>query len=239
MTHTADAIEVLNSIPTNGDTVLDAAKWVILVVLILLIGAIPFMMIMNKKNKDRNENIIETAISGAGSALYTQLVKQIDEQREIANNAYKERNDMMARLAKLEQVSEQYAETKLTVDRLRVKLDLKDQEIRKLLEQGANERAKFFEILTTKDNDIIRRDLRIEQLEKQMTALQIRLARDEARNIVGQAACPFTTQGVGDTGTVATAQENTVASPNTTDTFTLQGRRISDQIDRESQNGNV
>lgn len=187
----ATAIEMANSINTHGDPVLEAAKWVFFIILLLGAASVPFMMILKKKNKDTNENQIESAISGAGSSLYNQLIKQVEEYRQIADKAFKERNDLFERVSKLEAMAESFKEAKVIVDRLRVKLDLKDQEIRHLLNQGAEERAKFLTILTNKDNEIIRRDQRISVLEKDMSKLQVRLARDEARQVFGNSMCPF------------------------------------------------
>lgn len=187
----AAAIEMANNLPTHGDPVLEAAKWVFFILILLGAASAPFMMILHKKNKDKNENQIESAISGAGSSLYNQLIRQVEEYRQIADKAFKERNDLFERVSKLEAMAESFKEAKIIVDRLRVKLDLKDQEIRNLLAQGAEERAKFLTILTNKDNEIIRRDHRIGVLEKDMHALEKRLAKDEARQIFGAALCPY------------------------------------------------
>lgn len=198
------AIDAVVHIPTNGDPVLEAAKWVFLILIWVGILSLPFLTIMNKKNKDRNENTVESAIAGAGSTLYSQLVKQMEEYRTIANTAYQERNDLIERVGKLEAIAEQYRATKEVVERLRVKLDLKDQEIRKLLDEGAKERETFLAILTKKDSEIIRRDERILTLERSMHELELRLIRDESSAGFGAHACPFTTPGtqISDSGAI-------------------------------------
>lgn len=170
---------------------MEAVKWVFFLLVMIGVAAVPFMMILNKKNKDRNENQIESAISGAGSTLYSQLVKQVDEYRHIADKAFKERNDLFERVTKLENMAIQFSETKELVTLLRSKLDAKDQEIRDLLLASTVERSKFLEVLSLKDSEIIRRDIRIEQLEHNVSDLTVRLARDEARQLFGRRVCPF------------------------------------------------
>lgn len=193
--NTQTAIEVANSIPTNGDTVLEAAKWVFFLVILLGAGSVPFMMLLRKRNKDSNENKVESAMAGASSSLYNHLSSQLEEYRKSAQNATRDRDEMLIRITRLESMSEQFELSKQSVDRLKVKLDLKDQEIRSLIAAAAEERAAFLAVLLAKDKEIDARDERITQLENAVHDLEIRLVRDENRQIIA-ASCPFITKSL-------------------------------------------
>ena len=180
MSEVSEAINMVQGLPTGGSELLEATKWVVIILIIAVSASIPFMMLMNKKTRDKNENALETAISDVGSTLYNQLSKQVEDYRAAADVASKERNDLVIRVAKLEAQIVALEPLKETVTRLRDKLDAKDVEIKGLLDQGLEERRQFMTMLSNKDGDIARRDARIAQLEKVTTALQVRLARDEA-----------------------------------------------------------
>lgn len=184
------AVTLANNIP-GGDPIIDAAKWVFFILVLIGAGTYPFMLLLNKRNKDRNENQLDTAISSAGSSLYTQLIKQVDEYRKIADDAYKGREALLQRVSALElQVALHKSEAD-TVARLTYRLTEKDAEIAELLRQGQVERARFLDVLAEKEKAINTRDDRISQLEHSVSALQERLVRDEARQIFGAHTCPF------------------------------------------------
>lgn len=184
------AIAIANSIP-SGDPTVDAAKWVAFVLILIGVGTYPFMMFINKRTKDRNENQLDTAMSSAGSTLYTQLIKQVDEYRKIADKAYSDREALLARLSALElQVALHTNDANKVVD-LTARLDAKNAELSVMLEKATQERASFLEVLTEKEAAINLRDGRILQLEQSVHALQLRLVRDEARQIFGAHTCPF------------------------------------------------
>lgn len=184
------AIELANSIPSDGDIVLEAAKWVFFLVVLIGAGSVPFMMLLKKRHRDHNENKVESAMAGASSTLYTQLAAQIEEYRKTAHEAYKDRDELLVRVTRLEMMSEQFEVSKQSVDRLRVKLDLKDQEIRSLIATAAEERAAFLAVLVAKDKEIDARDARITQLENAVHDLELRLARDETRQS-NMITCPY------------------------------------------------
>lgn len=176
----SEAVTMVQGLNTGGSEVLEATKWVVIILLLVAGASWPLMMIMNKKTRDKNETTLETAISDVGSTLYNQLSKQVEDYRVAADLANKERNDLVVRVAKLEAQLLSFEALNSTVERLRVRLDSKDAEIRGLLDQGLSERKQFMEMLMLKDKDIAKRDGRIAQLEKVTSSLQVRLARDEA-----------------------------------------------------------
>ncbi len=172
MSLTAEAIQIATAIPTEGDAVLAAAKWVVFI--FALVGSIsfPFMVIMKKKNTDKNENQIESAIVGAGSVLYSQLVKQIDEYKNLAESAFKERNSLFERVTKLEGLMQELKAATALVEELKIALHTKDEQITELLSQSHKERVMLVTSLDRKDAEIKTRDARIEHLEKAMSVLQ-------------------------------------------------------------------
>ena len=175
-----ETAEMVKGLSTGGDPVLEATKWVVLIVMLIGAMAVPFMMLLNKKTKDENENALESSISKVGSTLYDQLGKQVEEYRLAADAANRERNELILKSARLEAQLIALEPVNELVERLRAKLDVKDGEIKGLLEQGLLERTQFMNMVTAKDGDISKRDDRIYQLEKVTTALQVRLARDDA-----------------------------------------------------------
>lgn len=191
--NTQDALAAVSNVQTNGDYVLEAAKWVVFLVILIGMGSVPFMMILNKKNKDGNENKIESAITDAGSSLYTQLASQLEEYRKTAAAAHAGRDELLIRITRLEITAEQYEDSKATLEKLKVKLDTKDSEIKALIAQAAEERAMFLSVLVNKDKDIVARDERITLLEKAVHDMELRLALDESRQLItGQAGfCPL------------------------------------------------
>lgn len=188
-----DALTVVSEIRTNGDYVLEAAKWVVFLVLLLGVGAVPLMMLLNKRHKDGNENRIESAITDAGSSLYTQLASQLEEYRKTAQEAHAGRDELLIRITRLEIISEQYETAKVTLEKLKLKLDAKDAEIKGLLTQAAEERALFLSVLMAKDKDIVVRDERITQLEKSVHEMELRLVLDETRQLFSSngGGCPL------------------------------------------------
>ena len=95
------AVQIANNIPA-GDPVLDAAKWVFLVLALLGGATYPFLLFLRRSNKDKNENTLDTAIATTGSTLYAQLLRQVEEYRAIADKAYQERSSLAERIKSLE-----------------------------------------------------------------------------------------------------------------------------------------
>lgn len=180
MTPLSEAADMVKDLSTGGDPVLEATKWVVLIILLMGVLAAPAMMLINKKTKDENENTLGTSISKVGSTLYEQLGKQVEEYRLAADAANRERNELILKSARLEAQLIALEPVNELVERLRAKLDVKDSEIKGLLEQGIRERIQFMNMVTAKDGDISKRDDRIYQLEKVTASLQVRLARDDA-----------------------------------------------------------
>lgn len=180
MSDLSEAVTMVKDLSTGGDPVLEATKWVVLILIVIASASVPLMMLRSKSTRDKNETTLETAISDVGSALYTQLGKQVEDYRLAADAANKERNDLVMKVAKLEAQLLSLEPAKELVERLRGKLDVKDAEIRNLLDQGLFERKQFMDMVSAKDKDISRRDDRIAQLERVTTALQVNAARSQA-----------------------------------------------------------
>lgn len=184
------AVQIANNIPA-GDPVLDAAKWVFLVLALIGGATYPFLVFLRRSNKDKNENTIDTAIATTGSSLYNQLLRQVEEYRSIADKAYRERSQLAERIKVLEiEAVSRMQELKQTAI-LAAKLEQRESDIAALIAQSAEEREHFYAALKEKEAAINLRDTRILQLEQSVSALQLRLVRDEARQIFGAHVCPF------------------------------------------------
>lgn len=183
-------VAMIKTIP-DGDPVVDAAKWVALILVILGSATYPFMLFMRKKNRDNSESLLESTISKTGSTLYTQLLSQVEEYRKIAESATKERQQLFDRIHALELEAAEHKHNMAVYRASSEKLAQKDADIASLITQAAAEREKFLDVLKEKENAITLRDARILQLEQSVRALQIRIARDEERSVFKAHVCPF------------------------------------------------
>lgn len=187
---TVETIAAINKSIPDGDPVIDAAKWVFLLLSLIGAATYPILVLIRRKNRDSNENLIDTAMSTAGSTLYEQLVRQVQEYRSLADTAYKERSELSERLHALE-LEEANRKHELAIYRAAAaKLEQKEKEIVLLIAQAAEERAKFLQVLSEKEAAINMRDSRILHLENSVRELELRLARDEARQGLCDKTCP-------------------------------------------------
>lgn len=178
------------------DPLIQALAWVAGIVAALIAVGVPIRnYLKDSKREDKADQVMDAKAS-AESTLYNHLAEQIKSYRDIADKAFKERNELVERVARLEENVKLLDETKQIIDRLKTKLEAKDRrleekdnEIKKLLAQAAEERAQFLNILTKKDTDIARRDERILTLETRQRELEVRVAKDEVSGTVFP--CPF------------------------------------------------
>lgn len=184
------ATQLANSIP-GGDPVLDAAKWVFFVLVLLGAATYPFLVFLNKRNRDKNENTIDTAIATTGSTLYAQLIRQVEEYKSIADKAYQERSSFADRIKTLEIEAISRSQELREATALATRLEQREADIASLIAQSAAEREHFYAALKEKESAITLRDSRILHLEQSVHALQLRLVRDETRQIFGAHVCPF------------------------------------------------
>lgn len=173
------------------DPLIVGLAWVFGIVSFLFAIGKPIRDYLKSEKRDAGADSVLDARSGAETVLYNHLSEQVKEYRDIADKAFTERLEMMTRLAKLEGNDEDLKETREILGKLKARLDEKDAQIKKLLDDGADERKQFLAILQAKDSEIARRDDRISALEKAHKELELRLAKDEAT--VGFVACPFHT----------------------------------------------
>lgn len=171
-----------------GDPIIQLLTWVVaLVALIVSVGK-PIKDYLRGEHREDKRDKVTDAKANAESFLYDQFSSQIAQYRQIADTAYKERNDLIQRVGALEAKAEDLEEQKKLVDKLKDRLDSKDEQIRQLLEQAADERKQFFEVLRAKDEEITRRDARILDLERGLRELELRLSKEE--RIVNTFVCP-------------------------------------------------
>lgn len=203
------ATQALSSGAVAHDPLIVGLAWVAGIVALLISIGLPIRNYIRDQHRAAGEDRVVDAKSSAEATLYTHLSQQVEQYRKIADEAYKERNDLVGRVAALEAKTQVLEETKATLDRLKkkledkdIKIEEKDAEIRKLLTQAAEERQQFLSILQAKDAEITKRDERITSLEERQRELETRLMRDEIS--IGVVQCPFHGSGVvvSDTGLI-------------------------------------
>lgn len=161
------------------DPVYQILTWTIAIVALAISVGKPIKDYLRGEKREDKKDRVEDSKAKAESVMYDQLAEQVLQYRHIADTAYKERNDLIQRVGVLEAKTETLAEQKQLVERLKEILDRKDEEIRSLMAQAAEDRKQFLEILNTKDIEIAKRDDRILMLERGLRELEIRLANEE------------------------------------------------------------
>lgn len=181
---------------TQQDPLLVGLAWIVGIVTLLIAIGKPIKDYLRGEKRATGEDRVEDAKSTAETILYNHLAEQVRQYREIADRAFNERNSLVERVAALEAKTVILDDTKAALERLKLKLEdkdakleAKDAEIRRLLEQSAEERRQFLHILTIKDSEIAKRDERITALEQRQRELELRLAKDEAT--MNMPTCPF------------------------------------------------
>lgn len=186
------AVQVVGDTNT-GDPLMQALGWLVVLSILALALFKPLRDMLRSDRRDSQSEVVDSAKIQAESTLYNHLADQVKQYREIADGAFRERNDLIARVAKLEEQTKVLEEYRITLDRMKAKLEEKDAEIRSLVAQAAEERKQFMTLLVTKDKEISRRDERILALEDRQKDLEIRIAKDEAT--LGLTQCPFVSKG--------------------------------------------
>lgn len=172
------------------DPILQGLGWMLAMVFLVIAIGKPLRDYLKSDRRESSSDRVHNAKASAESVLYNHLSQQVTEYRNIADQAFRERNELISRVAALEAVQLDFAETKELVEKLKLRLDDKDEQIKTLLSQGADERRQFLSILQTKEAEIAKRDERISTLESRQLELEIRLAKDEASMGV-PVGCPF------------------------------------------------
>lgn len=188
------AIEV--ALPKEGvppallnDPVFGLLTWVVaLVALIISIGKPIKDYLRGEHREDKKDKVIDSK-ANAESVMYDQLSSQVAQYRQMADTAYRERNDLIQRVGALEAKAEDLVVQKQLVEKLKIRLDKKDEDIHGLLAQATEERQQFLAILKAKDAEIAKRDDRILMLERGLRELEMRLMKEE--KVVQTFICPL------------------------------------------------
>ncbi len=164
-----------------GDPTLQGLAWVVgIVSLVIAIGK-PIRDYIRQERRASKDDVVGAARSAAEVVLYNHLSEQVKEYRGIADAAFRERNELIQRVAALEVKSSDLEVAKDLVDRLKVRLDEKDAQIQSLIKQASEERLQLMKILSEKESEIQKREERISVLGGKTRDLELRLARDKAR----------------------------------------------------------
>lgn len=197
---TAEASKpLIPDVLTHDPTILQLTWAVAIVSLIVTIGK-PIRDYLRGERKAGKEEKVDDAKNNAETVLYTHLSEQVSQYRTLADQAFRERNDLIGRVAALESKSAALDDANSLIDRLKHKLDQKDietqkrldkkdEEIQRLIAQAADERSQFLSILQSKEREISRRDERICVLENGLKELELRLVRGE--QVITQFTCPM------------------------------------------------
>lgn len=173
------------------DPVILQLTWAVAVVALIVAVGKPIKDYLRGERKATKEEIVDEAKMSAEYSLYHHLEEQITQYRVVADQAFSERNELVARLGLLEARAEDLIAQKELVEHLKIRLDRKDEEMRQLLQEAAQERKQFLAVINSKDAEIAKRDERILSLEKGQKELEIRLAKEE--RFVQTFVCPMDT----------------------------------------------
>lgn len=136
-----------------------------------------------------NRDVAENTKDRAEGNLYEQLSTQVAEYRKVADDAFKERNALVGRVATLEAQVAMLAPLQELNDRLKGKLDQRDEQHEHLVHTYTEERRQYLELLRNKDVELSKRDESIRELTKAVNELQIRLVNDESK--IAAFNCPL------------------------------------------------
>lgn len=163
--------------------------WVVAVITLVFGIGKPIRDYLKSEKREAKVDVVTDAKSDAETVLYNHLSDQINQYRKVADEAFKDRTNLIMRVAALEAKTEDLAEQKALVEKLKIRLDKKDEEIQLLLSQAADERKQFLAILQSKENEIAKRDERILILEQRTQELEIRLMKGEST--INAFTCPM------------------------------------------------
>lgn len=174
-------------IPAFSDPVTVGLMWVVGIVALAISIGKPIRDYLRGEKKASKEDKVDDAKSSAETVLYNHLADQVTQYRNIADQAFRERNDLIKRVSALEAKAEDLADAREVIERLKVKLEDKDTKIELLLAQGAEERKRFLDIISWKDTELAKANDRIVSLETRQRELELRLTKDET----GIFVCPL------------------------------------------------
>ncbi len=160
-----------------NDPTMQGLAWVAgIVALIIAIGK-PIRDYIRQERRAAKEDTVGAARSSAEVALYTQLAEQIKEYRAIADAAFRERNELIQRVAALEARAKDFQEAQEEIAKLQANLGAKDRLIQDLIAKSAEERQQFLRLIQDKEREIQEREERISVLEKKIRIMEEELLK--------------------------------------------------------------
>lgn len=138
----------------QSDPTLVGLAWVLgIVTLVIAIGK-PIRDYLRQENRQDKIDVVGDARSSAEAVLYNHLAEQVTEYRRIADEAFRERNALISRVAALEAKAAELEQARLLTVQLQAHLSEKDAQIQALLDNAAVERNQFIGMLRDKDAEI-------------------------------------------------------------------------------------
>lgn len=164
LTATSAAVAATHPGVQSDPLMLGLAGIVGVVTLVIAIGK-PIRDYLRQEKRQDKADIVGDARSSAEAVLYNHLSEQVTEYRRIADEAFRERNALISRVAALEAKAVELEQARALTSQLQAYLSEKDAQLQALLASAAEERKEFLAILRDKDTEIQRRDIRIAELE--------------------------------------------------------------------------
>lgn len=157
-TLTATTAAVASTTPSGvqSDPLMIGLAWFVGIVTLAIAVGKPIKDYLRSENRQDKVDLVGAAKSSAEAVLYNHLAEQVTEYRRIADEAFRERNALISRVAALEAKAIELDQSRALTADLQVRLAEKDAQIQALIAASSLERAEFLSILRVKDNEIKR-----------------------------------------------------------------------------------
>lgn len=157
-TLTATTAAVASAAPSGvqSDPLMIGLAWFAGIVTLAIAVGKPIKDYLRSENRQDKVDLVGDARSSAEAVLYNHLAEQVTEYRRIADEAFRERNALISRVAALEAKAIELDQARALTAELQVRLADKDAQIQALIAASSLERAEFLSILRVKDNEIKR-----------------------------------------------------------------------------------
>lgn len=162
MEPTVETVNTVQEIAKNAGLAPNVQMLITLLALVVLM-AWPVMMLVRQWQKNRNEARKESAVTDGDEATYQRMKEQIESHEKIITGLVDEKNKWFTEATQLRSEVSQMRGYKKMVEQLQVLLDSKEVQLAK------------------KDQQLEDSMKRVLDMNERVHALELRIARDEAR----------------------------------------------------------
>lgn len=138
----------------QADPVLVGLAWLLGIVTFIIAIGKPIRDYLRQENRADKADIVGDAKSSAEAVLYNHLAEQVTEYRRIADEAFRERNTLISRVAALEAKAAELDRARELTEQLQLLLVDKDAHIQELLASASSERTQFLLMIQARDDQI-------------------------------------------------------------------------------------